>query len=110
ATQTVAVGNALAFTAVELYSDGTKHPPAGTVTWASGTPATATIVSIAPSSTAANAIAAALAAGTTTITATEGTLTPGTAALTVVTGTAHYAYVSNVNGAQNIQWYSVTAT
>jgi DNA-binding beta-propeller fold protein YncE len=109
ATQTVAVGNALAFTAVELYSDGTKHPPAGAVTWTSGTPATATIVSIAPSSTAANAIAAALAAGTTTITATEGTLTPGTADLTVVKGTAHYAYVSNINDG-NIQWYSVTAT
>jgi DNA-binding beta-propeller fold protein YncE len=111
---TAAIGNAVSFTAQEMYSDGTLHAPAGTVSWTSGTTTTATIVAIAPSSTAANAIAAALAAGSTTITATEGTLTPGTAALTVVTGTAHYAYVSNINaninGGENIQWYSVTAT
>jgi hypothetical protein len=101
ATSTVAVGNTLTFTAQELFSDGTVHPLSGTVTWSSGTTATATIL---PSS----GIAVAEAAGTSTITATEGTLT-GTAALTVVVGTAHFAYIANAND-QDIQWYAVNTT
>ncbi len=105
ASPTMAVGNALTFTAVELLSNGNTQPLTGTVTWTSGTPATATIL-------ANSGLSAAFAAGTTTITATEttpseGTLT-GTATLTVVTGKSHYAYISNVNQT-DLQWYAVNA-
>ena len=103
---TAAVGNAVSFVATEVWSDSSLHTPSGTVTWTSGTPATATVVAGTPTS---NALSAALAAGTTTITATEGTLTAGTATLTVVAGTAHFAYVSNTADL-TIQWYTVSAT
>lgn len=102
ATPTVAVGNALTFTAQEKYSDGSLHPLSGAVAWTSGTPAAATILSD-------SGISAAHAVGTTAITATEGTLTPGAATLTVVTGTAHFAYVSNA-GDSTVQWFTVNAT
>lgn len=101
AAPTIAVGNALTFTAQEVWSDNSMHAPSGTVTWSSGTTTTATIIS-------ASGISLGVGAGTSTITATEGTLTPGTTTLTVVTGTAHYAYVSNT-ASNTIQSYTVTA-
>jgi 6-phosphogluconolactonase (cycloisomerase 2 family) len=101
ATQTIAIGNTITFTAQELFSDGTLHPLSGTVTWSSGTTATATILGT-------SGIAVAMAAGTSTITGTEGTLT-GTATLSVVAGTAHFAYIANANDF-DIQWYAVSTT
>jgi 6-phosphogluconolactonase (cycloisomerase 2 family) len=103
ATPTIAVGQTQAFTAMEVYTDGTMHTPAGSLTWASGTAATATLAP-APNTN----IAFALATGTSTITATEGTLTPGTATLTVAASNSRFAYVSN-SGGTTVQWYSVAA-
>lgn len=99
ASPTLAIGNSTTFTAQELWSDSTLHAPSGTVTWVSGTTATATILANAGT-------ALAHAAGTSTITATEGSLT-GNTTLTVVTGTAKYAYVANNGAGNNIEWYAV---
>ncbi len=101
ATATIAVDNAIAFTAQELWSDGTKHTPSGTVSWTSATTTTATVQ-------ANSGQAKGLAAGSSVITATEGSFT-ATATLTVVVGSSHFAYVSN-SGSGTIQWYSVSAT
>jgi trimeric autotransporter adhesin len=107
---TIAVGNSDAFTATENWSDGTTgHPLSGTVTWTSGTPATASIL-------ATSGLAVGLTAGTTQITASEtvsGNTISGNTTLTVVTGTTHFAYVSNNAGTTPppaIQWYSVSTT
>lgn len=78
ASPSIAVGGTQPFTAEAQYDDGSKKDVTSTATWASGTPATATI------STAG--LATGVAAGTTAITATSGGVT-GSAALTV-TGTA----------------------
>jgi 6-phosphogluconolactonase (cycloisomerase 2 family) len=99
----VAIGKSDTFTAQEIYSDGTPHPLSGTVTWASGTAATATIATLANAG-----FALGHEAGTSTITATEGTLT-GNTTLTVTAGKTHFAYVSNY-GSNTIQWYSVNST
>lgn len=114
-TANIALGNTATFTATENWSDGTTgHVPSGTVTWTSGTLATATI--LANATVSSNATALGVATGTSTITATEGTLTPGTATLTVVTGTSHFAYVANASGTgsstppSSISEYSVNAT
>lgn len=99
ATANIAVGNTVAFTALELWTDGT-HPLSGTVTWSSDTAATATI-------NPATGVALAAGIGTANITATEGSLT-GTAAVTVVAAQARYAYLSN-QGDSTISQYSVSA-
>lgn len=99
ATANIAVGNTVAFTALELWTDGT-HPLSGTVTWSSDTAATATI-------NPATGVALATGTGTATITATEGSLT-GTAAVTVVAAQARYAYLAN-RGDSTISQYSVNA-
>jgi YVTN family beta-propeller protein len=105
ATPTIAIGNALTFTAQEVWSDGSKHTPAaGTVTWSSDTTTAATVIS-----TPTSGISLGAGAGTANITATEGTLTPGSTKLTVVTGTTHFAYISN-NLGNTIQWYTANAT
>ena len=99
----IAVGNAIALTAQEKWSDGTTHPASG-VTWVSDTPADANVVSISTNMGSA----AGFAAGTANITATEGTLT-GATSVTVVTGSTHYAYVSNINDG-TVGVYTVNAT
>jgi 6-phosphogluconolactonase (cycloisomerase 2 family) len=83
-TDTVSVGSTVSYTALELLGDGTTQPLTGTVTWASGTTATATIGST-------TGIAIAAATGTSTITATEVSLT-GTGSLTVQAAAARFAF------------------
>jgi len=108
ATSSLAIGGAVEFTAMEVWSDNSTHTPSGTVTWTSGAPATATIVAGPANGTE---IATALAVGTSVITATESTLpTPSaTANLTVVAGVTNFAYVANSTD-NTIQWYQVNAS
>ncbi|GAC1636306.1 MAG: hypothetical protein NVS9B14_14900 [Candidatus Acidiferrum sp.] len=70
------VGATQQFTATGTYSDNTTADITATVTWTSGTPATATI------STAG--LATGVAAGTTAITATTGSVTSPAVTLTVI--------------------------
>jgi trimeric autotransporter adhesin len=101
ATPTIAVGNSVAFSAQELWSDSTLHAPSGPVSWGS---ATTTVAAIQTTGGEASGITA----GSSVITATEGSLS-GTATLTVVAGSTHFGYVSN-NTDATIQWYTVTAS
>src|SRR5258708_3017950 len=75
------VGATQQFTATGTYSDTTTADITSTVTWASGTPATATI-------TASGGLATGVAAGTTSITATLGTVTSPGVTLTVISLTS----------------------
>jgi 6-phosphogluconolactonase (cycloisomerase 2 family) len=101
ATPNIAVSNSVAFTVQEKWSDNSLHnPPPNSVTFSSGTPATATI-------NATTGVALGVAVGTSTITATEGALT-GTATLTVVVANARFAYVANIND-YTIEEYTVNA-
>lgn len=74
ASPSVAKGSTQHFTATGIFSDMTTQDLTGSVTWASGTPATATISNASGSS----GLATSLAAGTTAITAALGGVTfPG---------------------------------
>ena len=108
-TASVAVGNTVTLSALELFTDGTTGPLTGTVTYAlpSGGCATAGSVIIATTATNGNEIASGQALGTCAITATEGALT-GTSAVTVIPGTATFAYLAAANSAY-INQFSVTA-
>ena len=103
---TAAVGTTAVFSVLELLSDGSTQPLTGTITWASDTPATATIP-------ANSRVAQAVAVGTAKISATEsGTACPGPAActgsttLTVVAAQARFAYLADAN-ANSFDAYSV---
>lgn len=89
ANPTAGVGSTVPFTAVTLYSDGSTQPATGTLTWTSGTLATATFIN-------STGLASALAAGTSVITVTNGTLS-GTTTLTVNAAAARFAYSANIN-------------
>jgi 6-phosphogluconolactonase (cycloisomerase 2 family) len=109
----IAVGDAMALTATENWSDGTTgHTPTAAVTWSSGTTTQANVVAIG----ANTASVAGFAAGTPTITASEALSSPitGNTTVTVVAGTAHYAYVSNsgtnASNPYSLGEYTVTAT
>jgi 6-phosphogluconolactonase (cycloisomerase 2 family) len=102
AAPSVAVGGAVNFTAMEVWSDNTTHTPSGTVTWTSSATTTAPII-------ASSGVATGLAAGSSTITATENSpAITGNTTLTVVAGVTKFAYISNI-GDGTIQWYTVTA-
>jgi hypothetical protein len=75
---TVTKGGTMQFTANGAYSDNTERDVTSSVTWSSGTPATATIVT--------GGLATAVAAGTTTITATWGAI-QGTTTMNVTNAT-----------------------
>jgi 6-phosphogluconolactonase (cycloisomerase 2 family) len=101
----IAVGNAVALSAQEVWTDGSKHRPSGTVVWSSDTSADANVVA----SSSYTALAAGFAVGAANISAKEGSLTSGTASLAVVTGSTHFAYVSNY-GDSTVSEYTVNAT
>jgi Bacterial Ig-like domain (group 2) len=84
ANPTIALGATVGFTATGKYTDGSSAP-LSSVTWASGTMGTATIL--------ANGIAVSQATGTSTITATLNGVN-GTTLLTVQPAFARSAYVS----------------
>jgi 6-phosphogluconolactonase (cycloisomerase 2 family) len=89
---TVAVGQTVDFTAVVKYTDGSTQPPAGPVTWTSGTTATASILSPA-------GIASALAVGTSQITVTDAATTLSSdTLLTVSAAVSRFAYAPNLGG------------
>ncbi|HWY07096.1 MAG TPA: Ig-like domain-containing protein [Candidatus Acidoferrales bacterium] len=109
---TISTGTTTLFTAMEMFSDGTTHPPANPVTWSSGT---TTVATIDPNSGVALGVTASTS-GTSgiTITATESTsgLT-GTATLKVQAAAARFAYVANSTGNSNagsISGYTVDVT
>lgn len=104
ATANISIGNAIALAAQEVWTDGSKHVPSGTVVWSSDTPAAANVVSTGTYTGAA----AGFATGSANITASEGSLSAGTATVSVVTGATHYAYVSNY-GDSPIGQYTVDA-
>jgi 6-phosphogluconolactonase (cycloisomerase 2 family) len=89
-TPTIAVGGTEDFTAQFLMSDGSLIAPTATVTWASGTTATASIIS-------ASGIAVGLAPGSSLITASSTGLTPGTTTLTVVPAIPRAVYAAGFN-------------
>jgi 6-phosphogluconolactonase (cycloisomerase 2 family) len=94
ATITISTGTTTLFTAMEMFSDGTTHPPANPVTWSSGT---TTVATIDPNSGVALGVTASTPA--ITITATESTSGfTGTASLTVQAATARFAYIANIQG------------
>jgi len=107
ATITISTGTTTLFTAMEMFSDGTTHPPTNPVTWGSGTTAVATI-------DLNSGVALGITAGTSTITATESTSGfTGTATLTVQAAAARFAYVANNIGNNNtgsISGYTVDVT
>jgi trimeric autotransporter adhesin len=82
ATPSVAKGSSAQFVATGTYSDATTQDLSATVTWASATPATATISNASGSAGQATT----LAAGTTEISATSGTIV-GKTTLTVTGAT-----------------------
>jgi 6-phosphogluconolactonase (cycloisomerase 2 family) len=109
ATITISTGTTTLFTAMEMFSDGTLHPPANPVTWSSGT---TTVATIDPNSGVALGVTA--STSPITITATESTSGfTGTAALTVQAATARFAYIANGTGNSNagsISGYTVDTT
>ena len=108
-TPSIALGTSTNLTALEMKSDGTTGPLAGTVTWAIAVPADCTpagAVSLGATGVNGNEAVGGVLVGSCKVTATEGTLT-GTATVKVVTGTSHFAYVSDGGG---IEGFSVTAT
>jgi hypothetical protein len=109
ATANIAVGNTVSLVVLELFSDTSTGPLTGRVTWAAGTCAPASSVTIAASGTNGTEIASGQQVTTAacTITATEDTLT-GTSAISVIPGTATLAYLSDGNPQQEISQYSVS--
>jgi 6-phosphogluconolactonase (cycloisomerase 2 family) len=101
ANPTIAVGATADFTGVGLYSDGSTQPIVGPITWSSGTPATATIIST-------SGVALGVATGTSTITASGGGVT-GTTVLTVGASASRFAYVGN-GGDGSISIYAVNGS
>ena len=89
ANPTIIAGATADFTAVELLSDGSTQPVPGTITWSSGTSATASILVNA-------GIAKGLAAGTSTITASSSGLT-GNTLLTVAAAAPRFTYTIGPN-------------
>jgi len=93
---TAAAGTTVVFSVLELLSDNSTQPLSGTITWASDTPATATIP-------ANSRVAQAVATGTAVISATEsgtacsGAACTGSTTLTVVAAQARFAYIAAVN-------------
>lgn len=98
---TVAVGNAITLTAVELFSDASTIPLTSAATWTLTTCAPAGSATIVSGGTANNSseIVSGQTVTTTacTVTATQGTFT-GTSAVSVVAGTATSAYLANSGG------------
>jgi 6-phosphogluconolactonase (cycloisomerase 2 family) len=100
-----AAGTTVVFSVLELLSDGSTQPLSGTITWASDTPATATIP-------ANSRVAQALTVGTAVISATEsgtacsGAACAGSSTLTVVAAQARFAYLADAN-APSFDAYSV---
>ena len=92
ATPVVAVGTAVAFSAVELYTDGTPHPLTGSLQWSSSGKSS----TISP----LTGVAFGVSPGAVTITAMEvgGNLLTGTADLTVEAAVAQFGYVANLQG------------
>ncbi len=82
-TPSIAKGLIQQFAATGTYSDTTTQPLTTAVTWASGTPATATISNTSGS----QGLATSVAAGTTQITATLGTIVSPPVTLTVTSAT-----------------------
>lgn len=109
----VAIGNAVTLTALELKSDNTTQPLTGTVVWSSVSPgACAPNANLAAGSVNGAEIVSGAAVTTTacTVTATEGSLS-GTAAVSVIPGTASYGYIGDNNGsAPAISQFKVDAT
>jgi len=99
AAPSIPIGGGAFFTAEEVWTDGTKHTPSGSVTFASDTTNVLNVLSSGAS--------AALSAGSAKVTATEGALT-GNTTVTVTAGVTKFAYIVNV-GDSTIQWYTVTA-
>jgi 6-phosphogluconolactonase (cycloisomerase 2 family) len=94
ATINISTGTTTLFTAMEMFSDGTTHPPANPVTWTSDT---TTVATIDPNSGVALGVTASTSA--ITITATESTSGfTGTASLTVKAAVARFAYIGNIQG------------
>lgn len=95
ASFTLAVGSSVAFSALELYSDGTPHPLAGTVQWSSSSKS-----SIISSS---SGVAFGVSPGVSTIDAVESgaNQVTGTASLAVKPAQARFAYVANLQGNEN---------
>ncbi len=85
----IIVGNTADFTAVELMSDGSTQAVPGAITWTSGTPATAGILTNV-------GIATGKASGTSNITATFGALT-GSSTLTVAAAVPRFVYTIGPN-------------
>lgn len=110
AADTIAVGNTVALTALEVLSNNTTQPVSNPVTWAISNCAPTGAATIADNGVNGLQIVVGVTATTTpcTITATEGTFTQ-TSTITVVTGSAHFAYVAN-NNDSSISQYSVTAS
>jgi 6-phosphogluconolactonase (cycloisomerase 2 family) len=96
------VGATQQFTATGAYSDGTTSDITATVTWTSGTPATATI------STAG--LATGVAAGTTSITATSGTVTSSPAVTVTVIAVTSIAVTPNPASVAVSKTVQLTAT
>jgi 6-phosphogluconolactonase (cycloisomerase 2 family) len=112
-TASVAVGNTVTLTAVELFTNGTTQPLTGTVTYsiASDACSPAAAVVIEPSGTNGTEILSGQALGTCTVTASEpASPNPnmGTTAVTVIAGTAQFGYVGN-SGSNTISQFSVAA-
>lgn len=96
------VGGTQQFTATGTYSDSSTANITSSVTWASGTPATATINSAG--------LATGVAAGTTAITATSGSIVSPAVTLTVnATGTLTITTSSLPNGTQNTAYSQTLA-
>jgi 6-phosphogluconolactonase (cycloisomerase 2 family) len=87
---TIATGSTATFVAQELWSDGTLHVPASTVTWTSGTTSVAKVVLVGTGTSTANLVA--LAVGSSVITASEANFPPVNSNLTVQAATARFAF------------------
>ena len=106
ATDTIAVGSSVAYTALEMWSDGTIHPLTSPLQWTSSSKS----AGVSPVTGATFGVSS----GTATITATEtaGNTLTGTAALTVQAAQAQFAYVANQQGGNggSISSFTVSAT
>jgi trimeric autotransporter adhesin len=110
AAKSIAVGNTLDLTVMEVLSNNTTLPVlSNTVTWAVSNCAPTGAATIADNGVNGLQIVVGDAPTTTpcTITATEGTFT-ATSTITVVTGTAHFAYLASGNSGW-VNQYSVSA-
>ena len=95
-------GTTLQLTATGTYSDNSTQNLTGSVSWASMTPAIATV-----SNTAPLGVVTAVALGTTTITATSGSPNIASPAVTVTVLAAEHAYAANF-GDGTISQFNVT--